>query len=41
MENVITYKEKIAFVFFSTLIRRMICDEKLGLNFYIPISKIN
>lgn len=41
MENVITYKEKVAFVFFATLMRRMISDEKLGLNFYLPISKIN
>lgn len=41
MENVITYKEKMAFVIFVTLLRRMISDKKLGLNFYLPISKIN
>lgn len=41
MDNVITYKEKMAFVTFVTLLRRMISDKKLGLNFYLPISKIN
>lgn len=41
MDNVITYKEKMALIFFTTLLRRMIGDEKLGLNFYVPISKIN
>lgn len=41
MENTITYKEKIAFIYFATIMRRMIGDEKLGLNFYLPISKIN
>lgn len=41
MENVLTYKEKMAFVIFVTLLRRMITDKKLGLNLYVPISKIN
>lgn len=41
MENVITYKEKTAFIILSTLLRRMISDPKLGLNLYIPISLLN
>lgn len=41
MENAITYKEKVALIYFITLMRRMIGDEKLGLNFYVPISQIN
>lgn len=41
MENMITYKEKLAFMFFSTFFRRMLSCENLGLNFYLPISKIN
>lgn len=41
MDNPITYKEKMAFIFFVTLFRRMISDKKLGLNFYLPITKIN
>lgn len=41
MDNVITYKEKMAFIIFLTLLRRMISDKKLGLNLYVPISKIN
>lgn len=41
MENAITYKEKTALIYFVTLLHRMISDKKLGLNFYIPISKVN
>ena len=39
MDNPITDREKAAVVFFFTLMQRMIVDEKLRVNFYIPISK--
>ena len=38
MDNPITDKEKAAIVFFFTLIQRIIVDEKLRVNFYVPIS---
>lgn len=38
MDNPITDREKAAVVFFFTLIQRMVVDEKLRVNFYIPIS---
>lgn len=39
-ENPITIKEKVAIVFFSTLFHRMITDDKLGINFYIPMTNL-
>lgn len=41
MENVITNKEKTAQTMFITLIKRMISNKELGLNMYIPITKVN
>lgn len=41
MENTITYKEKTVLTMLATLIKRMICHKELGLNMYIPISKVN
>lgn len=41
MDSPITDKETAALVFFSTLMQRMIVDEKLGLNFYVPISDVD
>ena len=40
-ENPITNKEKTAHTMFATLIRRMHMDSELGLNMYIPISRVN
>lgn len=39
MDSPITNKEKTAMIFFVTLLQRIILDHKLGVNFYIPISK--
>ena len=41
MDNPILNKEKAAFTYFLVLFDRMIKDEKLGLNFYIPISLVD
>lgn len=41
MENMITFKEKTALTMFATLIKRMITTKELGLNMYVPISKVN
>ncbi len=41
MDVPILPKEITAVIFFLTLFQRMISDKKLGVNFYMPISKIN
>lgn len=39
MDSPLTSREKAALIFFTKLMRNMILDEKLGVNFYIPISQ--
>jgi glutamate--cysteine ligase catalytic subunit len=41
MDSPILNKEKTALVFMTTLFQRIIIDSKLGINFYVPISKID
>ena len=40
MEIQATEEENAAFLFFITLIRKMLSDDKLGLNFYMPITLV-
>ncbi len=39
MDNPILNKEKTALCFFLVLMQRIFLDKKLGVNFYIPMSK--
>ncbi len=41
MDSPLLAKEKTAMIFWSTLFHRMIINKELGVNFYLPISKIN
>jgi len=41
MDVPITAREKTALIFFVTLFVRMILDQKLGVNLYVPISKVD
>ncbi len=40
MELQATEEENAAFLYFVKLIRRMLSEDKLGLNFYIPITLV-
>ena len=41
MDIPITNKEKTAMIFMCTVFQRMIVDEQLGVNFYVPISVVD